>query len=200
MFEGADGNWYMVMLGSRKYKGYTFMGRETLFAKIDWIDGWPYVNRGYGMIPEEIEVDLPKYPVPAPVSDDHFTDEQLALNWVQLRASEPHYLLTDKGMSLKTRPEKLEDIATPSYMAQRQREFFSVYETSVSFTPASEHECAGLDYLRIETLFIRFEIGKDSTLRVVECIDGTEKNRLYRRCKFKRCSASHGRVRTYHEF
>ena len=44
LVDDGHGKWYMVMLASRTFEGYTNIGRETFLAKVTWEDGWPIVN------------------------------------------------------------------------------------------------------------------------------------------------------------
>lgn len=46
MFEGTDGKWWVVMLGTRpQANGVAQLGRETFLAPVEWTeDGWPVFN------------------------------------------------------------------------------------------------------------------------------------------------------------
>lgn len=50
LFEGDDGEWWMVMLATRPIDGHHILGRETHLARVVWEDGWPVVNPGLGVV------------------------------------------------------------------------------------------------------------------------------------------------------
>ncbi len=47
LVQAADGSWWMVFLGYRRFGGdFHHLGRETFIAPVTWEDGWPVVNGG----------------------------------------------------------------------------------------------------------------------------------------------------------
>lgn len=50
LVDTPEGEWYLVMLGTRPLKGAAQLGRETFLAKVEWEEGWPVVNPGEGRI------------------------------------------------------------------------------------------------------------------------------------------------------
>ena len=50
LVDTPEGEWYLVMLGTRPINGGTELGRETFLAKVEWEEGWPVVNPGEGRI------------------------------------------------------------------------------------------------------------------------------------------------------
>lgn len=50
LVDTSEGDWYLVMLGTRPLNGAAEMGRETFLAKVEWEEGWPVVNPGEGRI------------------------------------------------------------------------------------------------------------------------------------------------------
>lgn len=50
LVDTPEGEWYLVMLGTRPLNGGTELGRETFLAKVEWEEGWPVVNPGEGRI------------------------------------------------------------------------------------------------------------------------------------------------------
>ncbi len=50
LVDTPEGEWYLVMLGTRPLNGGTELGRESFLAKVEWEEGWPVVNPGEGRI------------------------------------------------------------------------------------------------------------------------------------------------------
>ena len=51
LVELANGDWYMVCLGSRMAEGqHKLMGRETFLVPVVWEGGWPVVSKGTGKV------------------------------------------------------------------------------------------------------------------------------------------------------
>ncbi len=50
LVDTPEGEWYLVMLGTRPLKGGAELGRETFLAKVEWEEGWPVVNPGEGKV------------------------------------------------------------------------------------------------------------------------------------------------------
>lgn len=59
LVDTPNGDWYLIMLGTRPIDGITEMGRETFIAEVIWEDGWPVVNPGIGQVQFEQEIKLP---------------------------------------------------------------------------------------------------------------------------------------------
>jgi len=59
LVDTEDGQWYLIMLGTRPIDGITELGRETFIAEVIWEDGWPVVNPGIGQVQFEQEINLP---------------------------------------------------------------------------------------------------------------------------------------------
>lgn len=141
LLETPDGEWYMVLLGSRIYGGYyRNLGRETFLARVTWEDDWPVVNAGSGVIettPGE------------PVSErDDFDADTLGLSWMRLRnPRESDFSLTERKGWLRLRlsegliSELDEHI---SFVCTRQRHICFAAETEMEFTPSTDGQRAGL--------------------------------------------------------
>lgn len=50
LVDTPEGDWYLVMLGTRPVNGAAELGRETFLAKVEWEQGWPVVNPGEGKL------------------------------------------------------------------------------------------------------------------------------------------------------
>lgn len=60
LVDTEDGQWYLIMLGTRPIDGITELGRETFIAEVIWEDGWPVVNPGIGQVQLEQPINLPE--------------------------------------------------------------------------------------------------------------------------------------------
>jgi len=151
-----NGEWWAVFLACRPYdeENHFNTGRETFLAPVEWIDGWPKVNLGG----EEVKF---QYPVPnLPKADrtefplngnfilrDDFNDEYLAPYWIFLRSYRDEWLQPQrvKGhLSLRLRPEIIEDKANPSFLGRRQQHTNCYASVALNFTPQKEKETAGI--------------------------------------------------------
>ncbi len=63
LVETQKGDWWMVLLGVRKYGGLHYnLGRETFLAKVVWQEGWPVVNPGEArVLLTQQKPDLPEF-------------------------------------------------------------------------------------------------------------------------------------------
>ena len=59
LVDTPDGQWYLIMLGTRPIDGITELGRETFIAEVLWEEDWPVVNPGIGQVQFEQEIHLP---------------------------------------------------------------------------------------------------------------------------------------------
>ncbi|MDO4302694.1 MAG: family 43 glycosylhydrolase [Bacillota bacterium] len=50
LVDTPEGEWYLVMLGTRPLNGAAELGRETFLARVEWEEGWPVVNPGEGKV------------------------------------------------------------------------------------------------------------------------------------------------------
>jgi xylan 1,4-beta-xylosidase len=90
LVEGPDGQWHVVFHGIRPkgtHPHFHLIGRETLVAKVEWIDGWPVV----------VEEDV------APETLTSFEDDfigPLGVRWVVPGGSLDGVLATERGLEL----------------------------------------------------------------------------------------------------
>lgn len=182
LVETQNGEWYMVLLGSRPYGGYyRNLGRETFLVPVEWENGWPLVNRGIGLV--ESTVKLPNLPVtpadPLPEKED-FEGDRLPYRFMFLRNPDlSNYSLKDRKshLRMKLAPEKLTELASPSYVCIRQTGMSFVFEAKMEFDPASESEEAGIAIFQNDKFHYRLvkklRNGK-KVLCLVRCKDGIE--------------------------
>lgn len=91
LVEGPEGRWYCVYHGTRPHGGfpqYHVLGRETMLAPVDWVDGWPVIVETDGLVT---------------ASDRSFTDSfegVLDPRWVTPSGTLAGARVTDAGLEL----------------------------------------------------------------------------------------------------
>lgn len=178
--------WFLVHLTGRPLpktedalldpRGYCPLGRETAIQRLEWKDGWPYVLGGN--FPQD-EIEGPNIPEsnvkPQPTKTD-FDEDKLSLDFQSLRIP-----LDASMMSLTDRPgflrlygkESLTSRFTQSFLARRWQHFNFMAETSVSFSPSTFQQAAGLvNYYNTENwtaLQITWDEEKGRVLSLTQC-------------------------------
>ncbi|WP_166238633.1 glycoside hydrolase family 43 protein [Paenibacillus turpanensis] len=183
MIETQNGEWWMVCLGSRPYGGYyRNLGREAFLVPMIWEEGWPVVNPGKGIV--EMEMPFPNLPETRWSSQpacDHFESAELGLQWNFIRTPRGEFwsLRERPGyLRLHLKPDSITKLENPSFVGRRQQHINMSVRTVMEFTPASEHECAGLVLLQNTDFQFRMELGRregQSELRLVERRAGEER-------------------------
>ena len=160
LIETQNGQWWMVLLGSRPYQGYCNLGRETFLVPVSWEDGWPVVNPGKGIVEKEMEVpNLPEGVQRIESACNHFMGTKLGKQWIFLRnPSEDMYNLgRRKGyLSLKLSPMTIFETTSPSFIARRQQHINYRVSIILEFTPLNESEEAGIVLMQNEDFNIRY--------------------------------------------
>lgn len=160
LIETADGEWFMVMLGTRPFQGCAELGRETFLARVVWEDGWPVVNPGEGKILECMEL---------PVSDEEQTvmlsagdiewTYPLDMRCIGLR-DHPDRLpvkITDGRLKLPFLSETIEDLSVPAYIGTRLLSRNFLIQVTMESEPTGSEE-AGLLYFYNETHYVKVVI------------------------------------------
>ncbi|MBM3263147.1 MAG: glycoside hydrolase family 43 protein [candidate division Zixibacteria bacterium] len=163
LIQTKTGEWWMVALASRPYGGYYYnLGRETFLARVKWEDGWPIVNPGRGCLEsEQVAPDLKPCPVPSLPACDHFDTPTLAFCWNFIRTPRSDFWSLSQRpghLRLRLRPERLSDIANPSFVGQRQRHIDCAVRTSMAFAPQTPNEEAGLALVQNNNYHFRFTL------------------------------------------
>ncbi|MDO5337652.1 MAG: glycoside hydrolase family 43 protein [Eubacteriales bacterium] len=159
LVEDGMGNWYMVMLGSRKCEGFVNTGRDTFLAKVVWEEGWPVVNLGIGMLQEEVGLPGEPFELPPKSQVYHFYEKALPEEFLTLRRSlqKKAELFEREGyLRLPVLPETLWERTCPAYVAVRQKEYDYLVSAGMEFSPWGEGEEAGLAVLCDEKHQLRF--------------------------------------------
>ncbi len=139
MTDAPDGSWYMVLLASRPCDGCTGLGRETFLAQVDWENGWPVVNKGYGRLRKEFDIPLTaEIPSNMAAPDMYYSHRPscthfyagLPPEFVTLRNPEKDFYTIENGI-LKLKPGQfgLSEKKSVSYLALRQTSYDYLCET-----------------------------------------------------------------------
>jgi alpha-N-arabinofuranosidase len=177
LVDDLNGNWYMVVLASRRCEGYVGLGRETFLAKVVWEDGWPIVNPGIGKLEDVVE--LPFEGVsPKPVRYQTLMDSNKDMfDVVVLRNSDLDFFHRSQGeLSVDVSPYTLKELKSPALLGLRQLEY--KYEVSMEFAfRPNEEEEAGFVILQSNEYYIQFclkKVASNEVVQVVECTAGQE--------------------------
>lgn len=194
--EDGQGNWYMVMLGSRPEMGYTLLGRETFLAKVVWEDGWPVVNPGIGRL--ETSVDISGDSESSIESclkeaakerlefcdQEHsktytFENEELPPEFLLLRNPKEGMILSGaEGAFLRMHrnPAALKEQAFPCYAALRFRDRSFEVETELELKTDSEGHCGGIALVQSNDWHFRLECytAPQTKVRLTACQGGKD--------------------------
>lgn len=185
-----SGSWWAVFLGCRPYAPYEEncfnTGRETFLAPVEWNNGWPVINPGNELV--KYHYPNPVQPLSAPLAipfggnflvRDEFNTEQLDLNWAHLRTPHEKWLsLSEKKgyLSIKLRPETCSGVMNPSFLGRRQQHLTGYASASLTFSPVSENEKAGLLVFQNENHFYFICKSLSSHQPVVQLYKSAEKS------------------------
>lgn len=177
LVDDINGNWYMVMLASRRCEGYIGLGRETFLAKVVWEDGWPVVNPGVGKLEDKVELPF-EGSSPAPEKQQTLAGfGKDKYDVLMLRNPKEQFYSEENGkIRLSFLPETLKELESPAYLGFRQLEYNYEAELSVEFDKLSDKEEFGLAILQSNEYHMLFRLKnkKDGSgklaLQVVKCL------------------------------
>ena len=177
LVETQHGDWWSVLLAKRKVDGFTLLARETFLCPVkmevqnDVLT--PVYNPGLGILPEEhVRPALPWSPVTPVPQNDEFRSEQLALHWNFLRTPyDRWYELTGEALEISLRPEALEKLENPSFIARRIEHHSFLAATHMQFASGKENEQAGLAIYRTSKNHYQF-LKQKKELVLIKTIDG----------------------------
>jgi len=181
LVDDGEGNWYVVMLASRRCKGDVNTGRDTFLAKVIWENDWPVINPGIGKLEEYVELQgEPVYQMPQENSW-HFYRKELPHCFVTLRNPvEAAYSLQEKEgcLRLYLRKERLLGCENASYWGVRQQEYNYRVAALMEFSGGDEGEEAGIAVVCNDKNHYRFvksyRNGKPM-ISLIQCLDGQER-------------------------
>lgn len=158
------GDWYSVMLGVRPIDGYNMLGRETFLTPVEFQGDQPIFNPGIGrVLMEDAFPKLPACPVTKPAARDNFDGDALGLDWNFLRTPfEKWYEIKDSKLSIQVRPQRLTELTNPSLIARRVEHSRFEASASMTFTPSSPDEEAGLIIMQNDRFQYRLVVTRKS--------------------------------------
>lgn len=152
LVEDADGNWWMVCLGTRpigkkRRLMLHHLGRETFLVPVKWDGDWPLVgNQKRAAL--EMDGPLPgeDFCVPSRDFRDDFQGAELRLEYNFLRnpVTENYILSSDGGLVLQGTEVTLNDVDSPTWIGIRQQAFDITAEARIGIPQASPDGCAGI--------------------------------------------------------
>lgn len=163
LVDDGEGNWYIIMLASRRCRQHSSMGRESFLAKVTWENGWPVINAGTGRLCDRVELPFEEYRFADEISHHdhlHFHEGELddRLLGLQTRNEEQYSLGARPGfLRLYAREERIIDKVNASYLGIRQKDYCFEVSVGVEFVPR-EQESAGLVYYQNHENHLRMEI------------------------------------------
>lgn len=165
--EGPDGRTYAIFLAVRPYEGNFYnTGRETFIAPVEWKDDWPIINPEskdikYAYVVNYKEVKQKDALSQAGNFAYTLTFENTldpALLFMRTIDSSSFSLSKKNGLTMKLKPETIQEMGNPSFIGKRQQHLYCTTETELDFSPKSEKEKAGLSIFQDEAHF--YFIGK----------------------------------------
>ena len=146
LVEIKDDLWAMVYLCGRPVDGKCMLGRESCIQKINWEDGWPWLEHK-GPDPEIPDFGLEESSVePAPTLDT-FNSFELGGHWntsrvplgalVDLRSRPGH-------LRLHAMPDAIYSIEPTTFVARRVQHHAFQAETLMEYSPEMQFQHAGL--------------------------------------------------------
>lgn len=182
LVDTKNGEWWVVILASRPYGGYyRNLGRETFLVPVIWEHGWPLMSAETGKVEfSYTKPNLPQHYWPSENACDNFEAPKLGFIWNTLRSSiEDQYDLQARPgfLRLYLKPEKLTELARPSFIGRRQQHIDFSATTVMEFDPAQDQEAAGLVVLQSNEYHYRFTrtiIDGEQRIQLIKVAGGTE--------------------------
>lgn len=150
LIETPDGQWYIVMLGTRPIEGYAPLGRETFIADVSWENDWPVVNSGEGKLRVKQKIHLP-------AEESSFISLKNRYLFFRYPERDMYKICEDGRIMVKALSRKFEDKVSPAYMGLRITSHGFGIRTYLEFEPSGNQE-AGIVYLYDEKHYIKFVI------------------------------------------
>lgn len=157
LVQTQNGDWWAMALGKRKKEGFSLLARETFLTPVRFEDHegvmTPVFNPGIGHLSESQQrPDLPWSPFEAKPVRDEFDSDALALEWNFLRTPyEKWYAIKDGALSIDLRPEVLDSLVNPSFIARRIQHHQFRATTKMEFSSNKSNEVAGISVYRNST-------------------------------------------------
>ena len=174
-----DGTWWGVFLATRPFAGQsTLMGRETFLLPVRWEDGWPrFLDRQEAVPMTAKRPNLtPTEPVDWTQWRDEF-DEPLGPEWIGLRTpakdAVPALELAQGHLAVTAGTQPAGGLQKSAFIGRRLRHHDADFTTSMTFSPETPDEFAGLLAFMDENHFLAFGREGDEIVAKLRT-DGTQ--------------------------
>ncbi len=129
LVDTPDGRWFLVVHGVRPSRAQLHhIGRETLLAPVEWVDGWPVVNGGR---PLELTMGEGE-PARGDMNfAEDFSGETLDPRWTFLRNPVPEHYRLGGGLTLISGSGTLDDYGETTFLGVRQQQMELTFETEL---------------------------------------------------------------------
>lgn len=155
-----DGSWWGVCLGVRPRNGVSALGRESFLAPVEWSeDGWPIMGDARRLRVNGPGPALPRSPFAPKATRDDFSAPAFDLEWNYVRNPDAsRYSLTERPgwLRLHGSAVTLDDLASPTAIVRRQRNFDVQISTRLDFVPTRDGDEAGIVLRQTDALHAEF--------------------------------------------
>lgn len=157
LVETQHGDWWALTLGKRKKEGFSLLARETFLTPVIFEEQegivTPVFNPGIGHLSiSQQKPDLPWHPFEENPIRDEFDNEELALEWNFLRTPySKWYGLQEGNLRIDLRPQVIDSLTNPSFIARRIRHHRFRATTAMEFSSRKDNEVAGISVYRNST-------------------------------------------------
>jgi len=182
LVQTQNGDWWSVLLAKRPYKGNIPLARETFLSKVNMIhqDGevYPEYNDGCGeILSKQASPNLNTFDVKKSIVKDDFDGDTLNLVWNFLRTPESKWWnLKDGDLRMCVRPERINELTNPSFIARRIKNFTFDASCSLSFDTKKDNEEAGIIAYRFYNYSVRL-VKKGQSIKLIS-IENNKENVL----------------------
>lgn len=181
LVDDVNGNWYMVMLASRKCEGYIGLGRETFLAKVEWEDEWPIVNPGIGKLEEVVELPFTGYGLAHNRVQTLKDFSKESYDVVMLRNADRSFIeIADGILQIKYLPVTMKDLGSPAYLGFRQLSYHYEAMLEIAVHNMSPAEETGFVILQSNEYHFLFRVKRADgatdalAIQVVKCTEGRD--------------------------
>lgn len=164
LVQTQNGDWYSVVLGVRKIENNIPLARETFLCKIDFENGVPIYNKGYGrVLLNQERPDLPWTSVPEISSRDDFNGKYLSSDWYHVRNPQKGmYQLNKDGLKLFLKPETIDELSNSSMVLKKIIHHNFEVSAEMKFSTKKDNEAAGVVIYRSANGYYSLMKNRDS--------------------------------------
>lgn len=193
LIETPSGDWYAVFLACRPYAGDMYnTGRETFLLPVTWKNNVPIILESGKPVPTIVAPAHWKPDTdginPEPFTGnfiwkDDFKERELNMRWLFIRTPQQKWWeLTENGLHITPDTTDIYQLGNPAFIGYRQQHTDFTVTTSLTFSPGSEKELAGLVCYQNEKFNIVFgrtiRNGKEH-LVVIRTVDSLQQETLF---------------------